>query len=420
VRVELGVVEFFFGFGGSEEKFLRAGEFAFGVEAAPFPHGGHFFAVNDSLGVGKFGLEVADVFVARVANGADAVGGFIHAIACSEDVFARRGGGAVGIEDGLTVEFLWDFDPGQGKGGGAEIDESDEVFADGARFDFAGPLDEERDVNAAVVNPSFAAGEAATVIAEEKNDRIFAEAGGFDFAQDFAETKIDDGNEVIVVREIAADDGSIRMIRRQGGFGGIVAMFGREDGSEFVEFIFWRANLTFVGLPQVEVSEEWLARMVARVVKPVVGGVEIIFGNVEIEIRFAGPGYGITSFAKVRGEGGRRIEKFGTHVVRADRDGVAAGDESRTTRSADGSVSESACEAGAFGGEFIHVRSAGVGVAVTAEFGAEIFADDENDIGTFRGGREQYAYEKAKQRDDSCEHGLKLSEWIANVSRVDS
>ena len=159
-------------------------------------------------------------------------------------------------------------------------------------------------------------------------------------------------------------------------------------------------------LAEIEVSEERCAGVVARVVEPVGGGVEIIFGNVEIEIGFAGPGDKVTRFAKVGREGGRRIEEFGTHVVRADGDGVTAGDQAGATWRADRSVGESASEAGAFCGEFIHVRCARVGVAVTAEFGTEIFADDEDNVGAVGGGRECDADEKAQQRNESGKHGF--------------
>ena len=138
--------------------------------------------------------------------------------------------------------------------------------------------------------------------------------------------------------------------------------------------------------------------MIALVVEPVGGGVEIIFWDVEIEIRFAGPRDEVSGLAQVGCEGGWRVEEFRTHVMRADGGGVAAGDEAGAAGGANGGVSESAGEARAFAREFVDVRRAGVGVAVTAEFGPEIFADDEDEVGTI-GGNEREEKRADQNRD---------------------
>ena len=75
---------------------------------------------------------------------------------------------------------------------------------------------------------------------------------------------------------------------------------------------------------------------------------------------------------------------------------------------------EGARESRAIGGEFVHVRRAGVGIAVAAQFRSEILADDPDDVRALcsQGGGD--ATEKNEQRcnraEYTMEHGLFIAE----------
>ena len=101
-------------------------------------------------------MEIADVLKMLVAHGADAVVGFIHAIAGGEDVLAL--GGWLRAEDDLALHRLRHFAPAIDKHGGSEIEEANEIVAHAAGFKMARPADDQRNVNALVVYPALLRG----------------------------------------------------------------------------------------------------------------------------------------------------------------------------------------------------------------------------------------------------------------------
>src|SRR5579875_2375495 len=112
-----------------------------------------------------------------VAHRTDAVVGFIHAIPSSENVLTLRS--LLRAENNLSLHLLRYFAPCQCHHGRREIKETNEIFAYRLRFDMPWPADNQRNVNALVIDPAFAARQAAAMIASQKHNGIVGDAGLF-------------------------------------------------------------------------------------------------------------------------------------------------------------------------------------------------------------------------------------------------
>ena len=113
------------------------------------------------------------------------------------------------------------FDAGGVERGGGDVERDDRVFADGAGLEMAGPANDERDVGAGIVEPLFAAEEAAAVIAEDEDDGVVEEAVFFEFIEGDAELAVPVVDGIEVVGDFVADDGVIGIVGRELDFGGV-------------------------------------------------------------------------------------------------------------------------------------------------------------------------------------------------------
>ena len=99
--------------------------------------------------------------------------------------------------NGLAIHRLGRLQAGEVEQGGAEVDEADEAVDAGAElaieevFAIFGDADGERDVEAALVDVAFAAGEHAAVVAEVEDEGVLQEAVLLQPGDDLADLVVD-------------------------------------------------------------------------------------------------------------------------------------------------------------------------------------------------------------------------------------
>jgi hypothetical protein len=225
VRVGAEIVEFFAGTRALHELEGRAGEFSFGHELAHERIDREtFFLVAIERGEGGAGAERADVMVTRVVHGADALFGFVDAIARGERVAAGRGGALADEAMALHQQRARNSRGGERRGG--EVEEADQLVvhragcvAGGGREIFR-PADDQRHAQAAVVTPVDAARLEAAVVAEEDDHSVVFAAFGAEFFEHDAEAFVHAGNGIQVARPFFAHDGMVGVIGRRRDVGG--------------------------------------------------------------------------------------------------------------------------------------------------------------------------------------------------------
>ena len=140
-------------------------------------------AVGNPAEVGKVRPVVPDVLEAAVANGADHVVGLVVAVPAGMDVIAR-GAGLIS-QKRAALDVAGDADAGKGEHGGPEIYRAYQLIPYLARCQTRSPGDQ-RDVDARVVGPAFAAGQGA-VVAPVEYPGVFREPVLFQLAQERCE-----------------------------------------------------------------------------------------------------------------------------------------------------------------------------------------------------------------------------------------
>ena len=133
-------------------------------------------------------------------HGADALLGFVDAVACGKREAARRSGSLADEAVALHQERARDVRGGER--GGGEVEEADHFFVHGAGRVAGGsgeifrPADDERHAQAAVVTPVDAAGLEAAVVAEEDDHGVVLAAIGAEFFEDAAEAFVHARNRI--------------------------------------------------------------------------------------------------------------------------------------------------------------------------------------------------------------------------------
>ena len=201
VRVGAEVVEFFARASALHELQGSAGEFSLGQKLAHERIDREtFFLVAVERGERRAGAERTDVVEARIVHGADALLGFVDAVACGKRVAARRSGSLA--DEAVAMHQQRARDVRGGEGGGGEVEETDHLVAHGAGRVAGGsgkifrPADDERHAQAAVVTPVDPAGLKAAVVAEEDDHGVVLAALGAEFFEDDAEAFVHARNRI--------------------------------------------------------------------------------------------------------------------------------------------------------------------------------------------------------------------------------
>src|SRR5205085_5204800 len=160
----------FYWFDGREEERGRTTQLALGVQASPGLHRRILFIVRDTLCVGQIRVEVANVFVARVAHRTDAIKGFIHAVARGVDVLTIFR--AFVAQENLPLHARRHFNASERQHSGREINEGHQIVAHCTGFELGWPANQERDFDATVVDPAFVARHPTSVIAKDADYRV--------------------------------------------------------------------------------------------------------------------------------------------------------------------------------------------------------------------------------------------------------
>ncbi len=194
------------------------------MQQAPLLHYRHFLHVRDSLSVGYVRGEVSNVAVAFVARSAYEIVAFsVHSIASAEDVF--RPVCFLIAKYNPALHRRGDLNAGEAQDGWGKINEVYELIADAAGHDCLWCADDERDTEAGIIRPAFASWQAAAMVAPEENDGTFGEAVSIEFVKDIAELFVHCSDVVVVLCEVAPDDRSIGVVRRDFDLCGIVDSF---------------------------------------------------------------------------------------------------------------------------------------------------------------------------------------------------
>ena len=285
VGVGLMIVEFKLGAGGGDPAGLDFVEFSFFGEVLNDGQSGvTVLDVLIILRVGAIRIEVMNELIAGVADGANAINGHVATVARGEDF--RAGPGV--FEKRLTVEEFGEFDAGGVERGGGNVEREDGVPAHGSGLDSAGPANEERNVRTDVIEPLFAAEKTAAVVAEYEDEGVVEQAVFLELIENDANLGVPVVHGVEIVGDFIANDGMVRIIRREFDFGGIdeVGLFAREGPLR-----------PFVGRGEIDLGVEGLAGSALLPVRAVEG-----FSRFEIEIRLAAGAKGGRDFGDVGGE----------------------------------------------------------------------------------------------------------------------
>ena len=429
------VVEFLLGAEAEPELGLVVGEFSLFVEAVEVFDGGLFVAVL-GLEHGAIRMVIADVAELVGADGADAVDGVVAAVPGGDDEFA---GFVVFRKEVDAVEVVRDFHPGQGEGGGGDVEAEDEVLADGASFEGGViALDHEGDVDTAFVAKLFVAeGLVVAVVGEEKDDGVFELAVGFEEGEDFLDLGIGATGGVVVLGPRGAVDGGVGEVGRDGDVVvGEEFAFADVPGFGFAspDHDLAEPRLVFVGALAPGVLDECFLILSDGVVAlPAVhsgfvgvlgaDGVEFAAVVEEVVVVLAGVEGEVAGLAEEFGEGADAVGEIdvgvgidgafggagGAVLVGASGGLVDAGDHGGAGCGANGGGHEGAFEEDALGGEF--VDGGGVAlvdrVVVAAHVGGEVFREDPEDVGAaFRGRCEREEGRYQKEEDGASGHGL--------------
>ena len=281
-----------------------------------------------------------------------------------------------------TLDGLRFCDSGEVEDGRGEINRGN--HGAGATRGDAGTGNQQRGLDAAVVEVCFATGEGPAVVRTVNDKGVVGDALALEFGVEYAEVVVGAADLVGVVGEFFAGFRPVGEHRRDGDFRGIVG------GGLVVDL---PAVMGVVGGEPAE--ERLVLRPVAQVAEPFfAAGRTAVGGNVEAEVLrlghvvFAGEHGVVAGLAEALDEGfltgGERGVEFGGAVVVR----VAAGDDGTTARRAgrDGEI-RLIKDQTAFGHE-VEVRGLHNRVAVGPKIiGRDIIRDHKNEIRRGRGRR---------------------------------
>src|SRR5262245_50251547 len=145
-------------------------------------------------------MEISNVVKAPLAHTSNAIVSLVHPVARGEDVIRLRL--SLRPDDHSPGHFFRNPGSGDRNQGRGEIEETNQVFARRAWLDLARPADDQWDVNALVVDPSLAARHPASVIAEEKHDRVVGHPRAVERFEDVADLVINSRRQLVILPEI--------------------------------------------------------------------------------------------------------------------------------------------------------------------------------------------------------------------------
>jgi hypothetical protein len=109
--------------------------------------------------------------------------------------------------------------------GWGKVNEVYKLIADAAGCDFSGRADDEWYAEAGIVWPAFASGQSSAVVTPKENDGTVGEAVSIEFVKDITELFVHCSDVVIILCEVAPDDGGIGIVWRDFDLCGIVDSF---------------------------------------------------------------------------------------------------------------------------------------------------------------------------------------------------
>ena len=182
VRVALRIVKLLNRLGRLKILHLRSLELALRVEPAHLLHRRHPVHILDVLTARNIRHIVANIFITLVTYRTNKVVCLIHTVTCSENILTRPC--LLTAEKRLTLYVGRYLHAGQRKHCRRKINERNQLVVDLAGFDrigllghrrFSQPLrhpNDQRNVNARIINPSFAPRQPATMVSPEPHNRI--------------------------------------------------------------------------------------------------------------------------------------------------------------------------------------------------------------------------------------------------------
>ena len=254
------------------------------------------------------------------------------------------------------------------------------------------------------------------MVAREDDHRAVGHSGLLERLQHLADLVVDRRHQVVVVGQVAAHDGRVRMIGRNAEPGRVVAFAGRERGQVPRHLGSRCANLALVrGLDVEEPEERPVAGNGAR---PVGHDVKRPGRHREIEVGLAvggprRPADRVAGLSQKLREHRRRLQQGRPHVVRADARGIAPGDQPRAAGGADRGVREGPGEPHALASQPVQIRRDRVRVAVAAQLGAHVLAHDPDHVRpvvdrAFRAGQSHNDQAQAQPGGDQTSGGVSL------------
>jgi hypothetical protein len=161
--------------------------------------------VEESLVVasdeGLVGLEVSDVFEAFCSDASDAIGTFVDAVFLGEDEFSFL---CTFAEKDLAMHVFGVLDTCKVQGGWGKVDCAYEVVDGGAGFYSAGPTNDQRDVNSAVVEGCLVSEVWSAIIAEEDDDGVVGQAVIGEAIEDEGDFLVEDLDAFEIIGPVAA------------------------------------------------------------------------------------------------------------------------------------------------------------------------------------------------------------------------
>ena len=215
------------------------------------------------------------------------------------------------------------------------------------------------------------------MVTPEENDGTVGETVSIEFVKDVADLFVHCSNVVVVLCEVAPDDGGIGIVRRDFDLCWIVDGFLDVPAFAFMRngdvndgekrCVFWAVLVSPVSTPGVPCSEGRVKLVIGlRVIRAIVTGHSEVLGETaDVSRRY-------TLVTPERGP----------HVHRAEGAGVHSGDNRGTCGGTYRKGDKGICVTAALRGEAVKVWCHGVVIAVTAKVGADIFTTYPQDVGT--------------------------------------
>ena len=380
MRIGLMIVEFDVGFARRHPLSLNRRQLARRVQL--LHHLLRGVAIGDvfvELRIGPVGHKVANQLVAAVADGADAFDGHVAAVARGEDMLTRLGPG----EQPLAMHQRGAGHPGDLQRRGGDVQRDHGIASNGIRLQFSRPTHDQRHLRPRIVEPLLAPQQAAAVVAKHEDHGVVQQPIGLQRLEGGPHLRIPVVHRIQVVGHFVAHHGMVGIVRRQGHVRGV-------DEFRLLACRWPDGALMRCGEVQLGVERLSFGPLIP------VGAVEGL-GPFEVEVGLAGHAHPGHHFGNVGGEIARVVQTvrhqpdslrqlivvlaMAAMVVRPEGGLVNAGVPSRAAGRADGRGGEAVGEPNAFGRESIRVRRVDQSVAVAAEVGPQVVAQDPEDVG---------------------------------------